>query len=381
MAVSQELDSDVTAETKIDEIDGGDTTCIMVVEIEKGVPSIGKLPPETTVERWVADSGCSQFMTPSADYMVNYREVGGILRIADGRAMPIEGIGNFLMSFWSDKDCVQLVLPNVAHVPLLGYILLSLKRMTDRGHKYIGEKKGVPLHLKNGKTLFGPSVGKLNYFSGFRRPLDSSNPALATIATGKIPSVSPVDINTFHTSRGHVHEKSLRSTAKQLGVVIEGSFREREGCSVAKGLGKPIGRTTSTRADKVILNLGSVVYSRNVIWARLPPSVPVSAEKVRSVSVARKGEKLDPSHYGEVEMDEDVVRDKSSESTGVRPRVTAHHLTPTPATTPCGRAAPAGDRGTAVATALRGAARREIPGTPVYSSAGTLGVLLCLRPL
>ena len=99
--------------------------------------------------------------------------------------------------------------------------------------------------------MFGPSVGKLNSFCGFRRPLDSSSFGLATIAPGKIPSESPVDINTFHTSRGHVHEKLLRSTAKQLGVVLEGSLRECEGCSVAKGLGKPIGRTTSTRTDKV----------------------------------------------------------------------------------------------------------------------------------
>ena len=74
--------------------------------------------------------------------------------------------------------------------------------MADRGHRYVGKKKGVTLHLKNLKTRFGPSVGKLNYLSGFRHPLDSSNFALATIAPGNIPSVSPVDINTFYTSHG-----------------------------------------------------------------------------------------------------------------------------------------------------------------------------------
>ena len=98
----------------------------MSVEIEKDVPLVGKLPPKTTVERWVEDSGCSQFMTPSASYMVNYREGGGVVRIADGRAMPTEGIGDLPMSFWSGKDCVQIVfLPNAAGVPLLGYNLLS----------------------------------------------------------------------------------------------------------------------------------------------------------------------------------------------------------------------------------------------------------------
>ena len=71
MAVDHEPDSKVKAETKLDKIDGGDTTCFMTVDIEKDVPPVGELPPETTVERSVADSGCSQLMTPSADYMVN----------------------------------------------------------------------------------------------------------------------------------------------------------------------------------------------------------------------------------------------------------------------------------------------------------------------
>ena len=57
------------------------------------------------------------------------------------------------MSLWSEKDWVQVILPNVAHVPLLAYNLMSLKRMADRGHKYVGEKKKVISHLKIGKTL------------------------------------------------------------------------------------------------------------------------------------------------------------------------------------------------------------------------------------
>ena len=156
MAVSQETDSEVKAETKLDEVDQGYTTCFMSIEIEKDVPSVGKLPPETAVEKSVADSGCSQFLTPSTDHMVNYREDGCIVRTADGRAMPIEGIGNLPMSFWSGKDWVQVVLPNVAHLPLLGYNLLSLKRMVDRGHKYVGEKKGVALHLKTERLCLAP---------------------------------------------------------------------------------------------------------------------------------------------------------------------------------------------------------------------------------
>ena len=132
---------------------------------------------------------------------------------------------------------------------------------------------------------------------------------------------------------------------------------------------------------KVLLNSGSVVHSRNVTWVRLPPLVPVCAENVRSVSVARKGGKLDPSRHGKMEVYEDVDRDESSEYTGDRPRATARLVTPTPAAVPCRRVAPAGGRGTAEATSLRGAATREIPGTPVHSSAVVWGGFVCLRPL
>ena len=67
---------------------GGGTTCFIGVEIEKGVLPVEELPPETTVERWAADSGCSQFMTPSADHMVNYREGGGVVEAVAKRKNP-----------------------------------------------------------------------------------------------------------------------------------------------------------------------------------------------------------------------------------------------------------------------------------------------------
>ena len=57
--------------------------CFTIVAIENNVPPVGELPPETTVEIWVADSGGLKFMTPSSDCMVNYREDGGVVRTAD----------------------------------------------------------------------------------------------------------------------------------------------------------------------------------------------------------------------------------------------------------------------------------------------------------
>ena len=117
----------------------------------------------------------------------------------------------------------------------------------------------------------------------------------------------------------------------------------------------------------------SLVHTCNITWARSPPSVPVSAEDLCSVSVSGKGGKLNPSRDGVVEKDVHGSLDESSESTGFRSSVTASLIAPTPAAVPCGRTAPAGGRGTAAATSLRGAAMEEVSGLPVQSSAGTPG--------
>ena len=65
--------------------------------------------------------------------------------------------------------------------------------------------------------------------------------------------------------------------------------------------------------------------------------------------------------------------DESSEFTGVQSSLTSIEVAPTPTAVPYERAAPAGGRGTTVASSLRGAATKEIPGSPVCRSSSTPG--------
>lgn len=63
-------------------------------------------------QKWIADTGRSRFMMPSADFMVNYGERGGAVRIS---VRPIEGIGNLKKNVWSDRYWIKAIMPNVAH--------------------------------------------------------------------------------------------------------------------------------------------------------------------------------------------------------------------------------------------------------------------------
>ena len=125
--------------------------------------------------------------------------------------------------------------------------------MTRKGHTYTGDKDGVTLKLKGGETVLILLVGKLCRQYGYRLEAAGSmvDTACATIAPGKAKApTTPTDINILHCTFGHTHEVLLKKTATQQGISYSGELHECRGCSMAKGLRKPIARSTHTRAAK-----------------------------------------------------------------------------------------------------------------------------------
>ena len=77
--------------------------------------------------------------------------------------------------------------------------------------------------------------------------------ACTTIAPGKTKDpTTPADINILHCTFGHTHEVLLKK--EQQGVNPSGELHECRGCSMAKGLRKPIARSTHTGADTLCLS-------------------------------------------------------------------------------------------------------------------------------
>ena len=98
-----------------------------------------------------------------------------------------------------------------------------------------------------------PLIGKLCRQYGYRleatgRMVDTTCTVIAP-GQAKAPT-TPTDINLFHCTYGHTHEALLEQTAKQQGVNLSGELHECRGCSMAKGLRKPIASSTDTREDK-----------------------------------------------------------------------------------------------------------------------------------
>ena len=134
------------------------------------------------METWIVDSAATRHMTPKPVSMTNYRECDDVARVANDFALPIEGVGNILMSFQSNFGETDLELLNVAFVPLLSHNLLSLKQFTRRaGHSCRGDGDGVTLFCKSGRWFFAPTVGKLDQMRGYRARSDSTCATVAPV--------------------------------------------------------------------------------------------------------------------------------------------------------------------------------------------------------
>ena len=215
--------------------------------------AVGGVALDKQVMHYIADSAATCSMTPNSDGLTCYRECSRPLGLANGEEITIVGYGDLTVDFRTNHGWVRVEMNDVAHVPQLSYNLISLPSMAQKCHTYTGDKDGVTLELKGGKTVFFPLVGKLCRQYGYR-PKAANNmvdTACAVIAPGKAKAPNPpTDINILHCTFGHAHEGLLKKTATQQGIAYSGELHECRGCSMAKGLRKPIARSTHTRADK-----------------------------------------------------------------------------------------------------------------------------------
>ena len=203
--------------------------------------------------QYIADSAATCNMTPDADGLTNYRECSRPLGLANREAISIVGYGALTVNLRTDYGWVRVEMNDVAHVPLLNYNLISLTSMTLQGHTYTGDKDDITLKLNGGETVFFPLVGKLYRQYGYRPEAAGSmvDTACATVVPGKAKApTTPIDINILHCTFGHTHEVLLKKTVTQQGIAYSGERHECRGCPMAKGLRKPIARSTHTRAAK-----------------------------------------------------------------------------------------------------------------------------------
>lgn len=109
--------------------------------------------------RWIVDSGASTHMCHDKFLFQKFVSANlGMIRIADGNNIPIEGSGTVVLYFQDDQNQHSLNLENVAFVPNLDTNLLSVKKLVETGKSISFESLFCFIHTPDERILLATFI-------------------------------------------------------------------------------------------------------------------------------------------------------------------------------------------------------------------------------
>lgn len=106
---------------------------------------------------WVADRREAKTMTYSKQGMRDFQGCDKSMGNVNGVTFPIKGPGKLSMLLQTrNSQWMEVILTDVACVPLINDHLLSLNSVIDKGHEYVGRRDGITVHLGGGGEIYCP---------------------------------------------------------------------------------------------------------------------------------------------------------------------------------------------------------------------------------
>jgi hypothetical protein len=99
-------------------------------------------------QEWVLDSGCTTHMTFDPGHFVNFKKHSGIVTVADGKTLHVQGGGTIEVPIQGKMTQIT----GVIYVPDLGYNLLSVSQLGERGMKCVFDSRSATL-LRNERAI------------------------------------------------------------------------------------------------------------------------------------------------------------------------------------------------------------------------------------
>ncbi|POM77764.1 Integrase catalytic core protein [Phytophthora palmivora] len=186
-------------------------------------------------EVWLVDSGATQHMTYSKEYMKNYKKMTPVdVHLADDGVVQAVGCGDIVMSMKSPRGIKKGVLTKVWHIPKLSRNLFSVGRFTKDVGPVTFERDGCFAETKKIKWQLGAREGK-GLFKLCMTPImpDEANVSSSKDRKGDTTSY------LWHLRLGHIGHGGLDAIVKKgYGVGINMTAVKQwelcDGCALEK---------------------------------------------------------------------------------------------------------------------------------------------------
>ncbi|GMG39212.1 unnamed protein product [Aspergillus oryzae] len=186
-------------------------------------------------DKWLVDSGATQHMTYSKEYMQNYKKMSPVdVHLADDGVVQAVGSGDIVMSMKTPQGSKKGVLTNVWHIPKLSRNLFSVGRFTKDVGPVTFETDGCFAEVKGLKWKLGAREGK-GLFKLCMTPVvpDEANVASSKDRKGDTTSY------LWHLRLGHIGHGGLDAIVKKgygtgINMTSVKQWELCDGCALGK---------------------------------------------------------------------------------------------------------------------------------------------------
>src|SRR5208337_860927 len=99
------------------------------------------------------DSTASSHMTNKVDWLEDYEDIQGAVKVGNGVKLDIKGKGSLPLSIETNNSAVEYKAANILYIPGLSNTLISIEEMTREGHKVTFEGNTIKVQLDS-RDLF-----------------------------------------------------------------------------------------------------------------------------------------------------------------------------------------------------------------------------------
>lgn len=209
----------------------------------------GRQGKNKTSLTWHIDSGASHHMSYDRSAFVRYQEVSSFpVEMGDKSTSSVIGRGDVTIPVICNSTKRTCMLKDVLHVPDMGFSLVSVNQLTNRGHEVVFTGKRVD--ILSGNMLIARGTKARGLYS-----LDTSSSSAHDVRHAVACTAS---LQLWHERMGHVHHSGIRQMAsKQVvsGLKISGHTSEDapcEGCIMGKMPRATIPKTSSCRSTGLL---------------------------------------------------------------------------------------------------------------------------------
>jgi len=99
------------------------------------------------------DSAASSHMTNKVEWLEDYEDLRGAVKVGNGVKLYIKGKGSLPLSIETNNGTVDYKAANVLYVPELSDTLISIGEIAKEGHKATFEGNAVRIQLDGGDSF------------------------------------------------------------------------------------------------------------------------------------------------------------------------------------------------------------------------------------